>query len=377
MMRKAVKALLPALAATGLTLLGACTAEVYKDEIATFRTSVDKSVDAFDALRTELHAAVVEEHEKELANQGARVQVAGDCTAVITTRLQQDSGCMAEWSEWRAAHAEERGPAPTCIEPGVDPATGRMQFYNMAEIRAAEAEACRLGIAGENEIVRPQRLEIGEYLVNLSKLGVAMKGYARSLGDLADAKDVNELKSTVSDAKTALENLAGRIKDLTNEEVPGSAAIGPVSDLLGTALVRVLEFRRYVALRSVVGRADPIVDAAAKVLSRSSMPLMIHKLRDGGDEFSRKVEVFNDEPVGEAWKRALADARQAQAKYLALYDGHPASTFKAMADAHSALRKALDDPERQFDAMKAAISDFAAKADAAFDALQKIESDGA
>ncbi|MCI0431476.1 MAG: hypothetical protein L0210_13180, partial [Rhodospirillales bacterium] len=292
MARKGVKALLPALAGAGLTLLGACTAEVYKDEIATFRTSVDKSVDAFDALRTELHATVVEEHERELADQGARVQVAGECTAVITARLQQESGCMAEWSEWRAISLEERGPPPTCSEPGVDPATGRMHFYEMAEIRAAEAEACRLGIAGEDDVVRPERLEIGEYLVNLSKLGAAMKGYARSLGDLADAKDANELKSTVGDAKTALESLADRIKDLTNEEVPGRAAIGPVSDLLGTALLRTLEFRRYVALRSVVGRADPIVDAAAKVLGRSSMPLMIPKLRDGGDEFSRKVEVF-------------------------------------------------------------------------------------
>jgi hypothetical protein len=49
----------------------------------------------------------------------------------------------------------------------------------------------------------------------------------------------------------------------------------------------------------------------------------------------------------------------------------PTTAFKAMAEAHHALRTALTDPNRQQESLTEAIEDFAEKAKAAQDAIEK------
>jgi hypothetical protein len=374
-MLKAVTLLSPT-ASVVLFLLSACATHVYQNEIATFKIAVDSTVDAFETLRTEVQADVTANFEKDLASQGAQVATVGDCTVLITSKLQADAACLARWASYRATPSDQRGSEPPCPEPARDPNSQELMFYDLAAIAKMEMAECRLGIRDpDSNVVSIEKLEAGGILENTAELGGKLKEYAGSLAKLADAEDSQELKSAVGDAKTALEKLADRVQELTKEEVPGRAAIGPVSELLGTALIQTLEARRFAALKSVVGRADPVIARVAKILSRHSMPLMIPKLRAMGTDYLKKTEVFNNQPKGEDWIKALVEARQAKDRYITLYNAHPTATFQAMAEAHTVLKEELDNPDKQFDAMKSAIEDFATKAKAAYDVLVKEKSE--
>ncbi len=340
-------------------LLTACATDVYRNDIATFKKSTDDAIDAFESLRTQVQAQTAQDLETSLAEEGVRVGLVGDCTAVVTDRLQRDSSCLARWASYRASLGDAE--QPSCIEPARDLATGAPTFYNLSEIASVEGDLCRLGRL-DGDTVHPDQLLAAGVLETTAQLGEKLKQYAAALGTLANAEDTQALRSAAGDATTALEGLADRVETLTREQIPGRQAIRPVGELIGSALVTTLEARRYAALRSIVGSADPVVENAAAILSRNSMPLMIPRLRKAGDDFVDSVNAFNEQPKGAAWSAAMASAREAQETYLVLYQAHPATAFQAMAVAHAALRNALNDPSRQFDAMKSAISDFATKA---------------
>ncbi len=344
-------------------LLGACTTNVYEDDVASFKTSVDDSVAALDALRVEARTSHSNRIEAALAAEGAKLEPVGDCTGVVTDRLQRDSRCLALWARHRALPEDQRGAAPNCPEPARDPDDSELLFYDLSTVAEAEESACQLGVR-IGDSVTAEALGVEPLLANTALLGAGLQDYAAALVEIADAGDSAELRSTVAEAKAALEKTAGTVAKAAGEPVPGQDAIGPVSDLLGSALLTTLEVRRFRAMRRLVGQADPVVERAAKLLSRNSMPLMIPKLRTAGTDYLRATEVFNDRPTGAQWDRALGDARRAQQHYLALYEGHPSATFAAMAGAHAALKEALEDPSTQFDAMKAAIKEFAARAKA-------------
>jgi hypothetical protein len=61
---------------------------------------------------------------------------------------------------------------------------------------------------------------------------------------------------------------------------------------------------------------------------------------------------------------ALAKARADGKAYTDALDANSSSAFKAMGEAHTALKEALEDPERQFEHMKQQIELFVMQAEA-------------
>lgn len=342
-------------------VLTACSATPYKQEVCIFSTSVQTAVDSFETLRTTQQQAITADLHQRLAASGATVATGIDCTAFITDRLQKDARCMAQWSVFRAAGGKL--PTPSCTEPAFDLKTQTFKPYDFAQYGKAEIKECALGILEDNE-VRPELLNADTLLTNTSGLGQGLKSYAQALEKLVDAKDVDELRSAVGDAKIAVEGLSGETEKATGAKVPRKEAIGPIADLVGSSLTSALEAKRYAALKTITNKAHPVIDQAGAILSRTSMVLMIPGLRSTGTDYLKATEAFNDLPKDDAWQSALQTARSTQAKYFERVNANPSTTFVAMTKTHAALVEGLDDPKRGFETLKLALKDFSSKAKA-------------
>jgi hypothetical protein len=237
-------------------------------------------------------------------------------------------------------------------------------FYEIAELAREEAETCRLGVL-EDGSVRPEILAAGDLLRNTDPLGAELRAYARSLVRLTASQDTDRLISAIGDSRAAILGLGERLETISAGGSDNRQTAGPLVDLVGAIVLAAFESRRYSALRSVVVEADPVIARAARILSRNAMPLMIPKLREKGSRYRDAVDAFRADLRGEAWIRALADARQAREAYLGLYFAHPAATFRAMAEAHATLAKAVSDPGMQIEALKASVGRFVDVATAA------------
>ncbi len=354
-------------------VLVACAADVYKDDILTFKTSVDGAVTAFDGLRDDLQAKIQKDLEDELAKSTQRINFVGIekdgetlfCGDIVETKLTKDTQCMAQWATFRATSEASRGDQPNCVEP---------EGYYVLPL-AEEQQACQLGAELSDEsggvTVDPSKLTEEALLENALELGNGLQGYAAALLELANSEDSEQLRSAVGNAKNSILKLADTVKKVSEKEVLNKETFGPVADLLGTALVQFFEYRRYVAMKGIVEKADGTVIATAQLLTRVSTPPVIPELRKLANDASEKVADVNMAAAGQDYLKKLNAAWKARDSYLAAYARHPSAAFMAMGKAHTALKSALNDPKTQFDNMKDAIKEFAEKAKAVKAAFEK------
>ena len=359
-------------------MVAACTPIVYKDDIAAFSKGVDETATAFDALHAKALEKYKSEKMTEFAEQQAVITVSAGCTSLVTEgRLAKDTRCLAEWAAFRAAPDAKKGTKPACVGASESVRGGEYVFYDLASVAEQEALTCKIGVKRPDGSIDTATIDDSEVLLtNAPKLLPALKGYAAALVGIADAADRTALLESVGKAKEQVIKLGTRIDGLDGKSSPYVSTIGPVSDLVGAALVAILDQRRYRALVAVTSGADPVVTKTAMILSNVAMPMTAIELEDAGVAY---LESFPDpgKPAQseDAWALAYAKARTARDRYLSVFATSPATVFKAMADAHHELTIALSDPSRQYEAVAAAIEDFADKAKAARDAFAKAKAD--
>ncbi|HTS23667.1 MAG TPA: hypothetical protein VMN79_17885 [Casimicrobiaceae bacterium] len=360
-------------------LAAACTPMVYKDDIATFGRGVDDAATAFDALHAKALAKYRSLQFEEFAENEDVITVSRDCTKSVTEgQLAKDTSCLAGWAAYRAAAEATRGPKPACPGASESVRGGDYVFYDLAALGEKEALTCSIGIRRRDGIDTAAIDDAEVLLTNAPKLLPALKGYAAALAGIADAADRTALLESVGKAKDQITRLGTRIDGLDGKTSPYVSTIGPVADLVGTALVAILEQRRYRALVEVTAGADPVVTRAAIILSNVAMPMTALELQDAGlaylGSFPDPGKPARDE---DAWAAAYGKTRAARERYLSLFATSPTPVFKALADAHHELTLALGDPRRQYESVAAAVSDFADKARAAHDAVEKARAGGA
>jgi hypothetical protein len=345
-------------------MVGACSTDVYKTDVGTFKTAVVGAATSFTKARESFREQAQKTLDKSLAAERPRIRFAGACGEIISSQLVKDTACMDEWATYRATPKEQRGSAPRCVEP--------KGYYRLPI--AKERDACAFGAEAGTKI-NPRKVTASEYLQNTAGILESLAAYADALTQISDSKDSEELKSAVGNAKTALETLADRLKGKSGGEFPGKEVAGPVADLGGALLVAYFNYRRYTAMRQIVGDADPVVSEAAQFLSRAAMVLMIPRLFAAGGPLESKTNRVNTTRNGEEYLKRLQDLRDSQSQYLAVYETHLTDVFVKMGEAHASLAKALRDPSTQYDSMKKAIQDFGDKAKAAQAAIEKFQED--
>jgi hypothetical protein len=244
---------------------------------------------------------------------------------------------------------------------------GRLEFYNLKAVEDVERGNCVLGVR-KGDKIDPEPLEGAEVLlVEAPKLISGLKAYGDSLAAIADSEDRDDLVTSAGEAKLALSGLAARVDTLRGSEDQAlETDVGLVGDLVGTALIAGLNYRRYKTLQKVTATANATVQQAAMVLSQVSMPMVTIELQDAGEEYLDKVAQTNDRQ-GPAWRAAYAQARHARDTYLEMFAVSPTPVFESMARAHNELVQALRDPKRHQDALQKSLKDFVSKANAAYE----------
>lgn len=348
---------------TVATLLAGCgSTSVFKEETAAYSVSVDKSVDAFDALRRETQISLTESYLEDFAEDRVKIIPAGACGEVVESKLQRDARCLAEWSGYRANGST--GSAPGCVEPS--------GFYVLSATE--ERSNCRFGVLDEETgAVDVGALPPEAVLAQTAEIGAALKSYAGGLAKLAAAEDAAALKASLKDLTENAQSLSDALKAATDKALFDKSKFGPIADLISAGLTAGLEHRRLSAMRKIVAEADPVVNESAQYLSRASLPLVIPALREKANEISAAINAVNNARNESEYKAAYVKAEKARREYLSAYASHPSSAFEAMAKAHGDLAKALADPERQFAQMKQSLEDFYKKADAVAKAFKRTE----
>lgn len=335
--------------------LAACAPEVYRDDVGRFAGGVTAATDTFALLQSEDLARQQAEFQDEIVTRHAAVGLTDACQDLLL-KLQGDAACLADWAAFRRGVRER----PACPEPE--------GFYTLPPDAGA---SCRLG-AESGSGFRPAGPEPALAYPLLGELNRRLQAYATGLAEITAADDGAALTSAVGDARDALVRVDQRVGEVSGRPATANLAVGPVADLLGSALTTALEARRYQALRTIVTRADPVVRDAAMLLSRAAMPLLVRaRLRPAQEALQNAAErARRSGPNDPEYSGRVAAAAQALAFYRAQLAADPSAVFAAMADAHAKLAAAINDPRTQFEAMRSAVGDFAAKAKAAYEAVK-------
>ena len=349
-----------------------CSTTPYKNDIATFKTSVEASMTAFELLDKRAAASIEADRMRALANVMPKVDVSDACTAwndSVEQQIQADIACLADWADHRAA-AQPGASPPSCNGASDAVKQGKELYYDFGPLRAKEAEACELLVHSDGGKLAAAAPPISSLVEETPKLAGALREYASALADIADAADKEALNSAIASAKVQITGLA---EVVSKKNGGSSTAAGPISDLVGSMLVAALERRRLKALQSTTAEADEFVSTAARLLANASVPMTYVEIGQAKKRFLASVPGGRSAKGAEEWKTWYAASIDERSKYLAAYQDSPIAAFQAMAKAHTRLKDALADPKRQYEAVKQAIADFAAKAEAVKDAVEAAQ----
>ena len=357
--------------------LSACSPYIYKNDVKKFAEGVDQATGAFNGLHDRVRKIYTDQELNLLATQGEPLRISEECTGVTTFdsqgnpgQLVADTRCLSMWSEWRSTDKHQRGDPPECPKnTSIAVREGRLAYYDFETLGKEESQRCELGVKTVDKKVDPRPLKEAEVLlVETPRLLQVLRAYGYSLAAIAGAEDRDALQSSVDEAKQAINGLAARVDKITGDDKQTlTVSVGLVGDLVGTALIAGLDYRRYKALQNVTAAADPSIQRAAMLLSQVSMPMVTIELQNAGAVYLDKVSVTNDRPKNQDWRAAYANARKARGAYLDLFNIGPSAVFQSMGDAHKELTKALQDSKRQRDALQESLQDFISKANSAYE----------
>jgi transcription initiation factor IIF auxiliary subunit len=341
-----------------LIVMCACSPVVYKKEVSVFSQGVENVTSAFEKLRQESIEMDQQDLDDLFAKSLTDIDVSDECSDLVS-KLQKQANCFGKWAKYLAGEGEK----PTmCEEP--------IGFF---ELPIDFAQKCQIGPIDAEGRIDPSKFEAEPVLRQTAVMSNKLSEYASALSEIADSKDIEELQSALGEAKAAITEVADHYKDLTDKEVPNAQAIGPISELLSTVAVTTLEWRRFNAMKEIVNKADPTVTAAGKRLSINTMPVVFKtRIRPAQVNLVEAAEEFNPEILTTGnYPSKLKSIREAYTIYIQQLENDPSSAFKAMVNAHTALKDALNDPKTRYENMQAKIKIFYEKAKAVHDALDK------
>jgi hypothetical protein len=362
-----------------LLMLG-CTPYIYEAEVTTFRDAVNQSAAAFRGFndRAQANYKQIVLHDPAVAGTPittTSLECANPAPRVEDDSLMADAFCLRDWVEWRAGPSTE--PTPKCrgdVTPAI--ARGELVPPPVSNYYRSQVEQCELGLMLDDGPPDRETLQEAQAFYDESlQLLPALAGYADALAGIVSAEDRDQLRASVGQAKTAIDKQIQQVNDLAGEERVPPAAVGGVGELLGAGLLGILDYRRLQALRNVVHQADPTISASANLLSQLSLPLLLSErnlkakaLEDSVVAANNLKERFPDPQARErAWFAAYAHVQSKRDAYLETLENSPTELFAAMAEAHTRLDDRLQDSSVPYEELRAALTDFLARAEAAYE----------
>ncbi|MEW7988608.1 MAG: hypothetical protein AB2799_22680 [Candidatus Thiodiazotropha sp.] len=382
-----------------VTIIAGCSATPYKKEVDTFSKSVTTAVTTLEKVRLEEQAYARKLEDEVTAEQGIDLTTDPSCSESLVDALRTHIDCMAIWANHEKAvrAGDTNREPPDCTDPAYDMEKKIFTYYPFDSLKKQEVERCELFAKNRDTGKTFKFRDNLKFGPNTEKVSAGLLAYASALGEITDAKDVEELKSAVDSAKTALENLAKSVEERTSESIDKKTLLGPLSNLTKSFLSGILERMRYSALKETTASAQFIIEQSGAILSRSAVPIMYTRIRDTGQAYTDAIVDFNyTEPkflevkidprckdtklescanlkVYEPWHKAKQKVEEKKDAYFALLNSHPADLLPKMTKAHNELIKALKEPKRRIDSFRRSLSDFSTQVKAMKKAIDETK----
>ncbi|HEV2629450.1 MAG TPA: hypothetical protein VGV41_12495 [Pseudolabrys sp.] len=302
-------------------LLAACTAASFKQPIAGFADATKAASTSVDAYSKTIDAAAQDEKIDEVIAKPSRIEIPhGDCRI-------NSKGCRP---------MVRIGSVTTPLAP--TPTTPKLKML----------------VAG-----------LVTYSTNLTAIG-----NAETQSDLASA--INATRAQTVGLAKAIDGLESQRSPHAGKLEPTvTAYASPIADAVTLGLGLALEQLKLAALREATGRMDEIFPVATRICAEYA----VSGLNISKDGLFKSFEDANTVVVGPKVTAKQVEALQSAAAALdAALATDPKKVFADLRKAHSALTRALNDPQPSLDELWVAlqqISDDAVKIEAISAALDK------
>lgn len=284
--------------------LGACSPYAYREEIATFGSGVDSSVQAFGALRPAYTAWATEQRDRDLLRGFAASGV----------RPSTSDGCEELRARYEAAFAATGAPAGDLLT-------------------AEDYAGCH--------VTPVPRVDPDAGLPNIEGLGLALQAYVGALEAVTRVDDEAALEQSFGELNASATALLATVnEELAKKNRPQVEAVGALVYQSGLTYLRQ---RRFAALRRAVNDYDAAVARAADLLAEAAFhiygPTLTAKKQALEAAENRAVTVTADSYVA-VWR----DIDRARDAYVQAFQDSPVYAFIAIKTTHRALRESLNDP---------------------------------
>jgi hypothetical protein len=341
---------------TIVIVVSSCTSTVYKPEVDKFSKGVVSASASFDQLVAANVAQDFKDRNAVLVASNKQLLLSDSCDA-LRQHIREQNECLASWS----LHRQDPSSAkPTCNEP-----------KPFAPLIPAESSDCELGTF-QNNTFRAFPTASAEDSKNHRRLADALTVYAAQLGDIVSSKDAEELDAATADAGMAVKSLHSQIVPADPTAKP-PLDIGPIADLIGAGLRAGLEAKRFQQLKRVAEKADPIVQQASARLSTYATQLYAINIIQPSLTAADNAAIRADPNPPETFPARVETAALRKREYDAVVAVEPSQVFKAVSDAHQELVHALNNPSRQYEALRTAVANLTEKVNALAAVLRKPE----
>lgn len=340
-------------AALLVIVVGGCTPTAYKSDVEKFSNDIGSATSSFNQLIDNNISRDYVDRNSLFVAGNQRLALNTAC-ADIERYIEAQNECLRDWSLYRQ---DPSGAKPTCSEPDA--------FSPLPD----ELKKCEIGSMQGSTLVEAPTVTVADSQ-NHRRLADALARYATQLGAIVSAQDGEDLEAAAAEAAAAAQSLRDKLL-AANPPAEPPPDIGPIASFVGTGLRIALEARRFHLLKDVAERADPIVEQASGRLSTYANQLYyINELEPAFKAADAAALRAVPEPSG-TFPARVEDATRLHRDYMTKLSITPGDVFKAVADAHHELVAALNDPSRQYDALKKSVTELAEKAKALADALQE------
>ena len=218
-------------------------------------------------------------------------------------------------------------------------------------------------------LLNGQPVQSSDLAPNGPKLLAAFIEYGKGLQQLAAAKDISDLNSSVDNLNSALESIA----KTSGATAAQASVVSSSLDLIHWFLGQYLEYKRVEALRSSIIAGDQAVQQGVPLLEAEAGTLQkIAATYEPGQLQSMvlAVSLARGEPLGQRTELER-DTVSYQQSIKHLMETDPVAPFEQLKSAHAKLLVAAEASDFSASDLKTALTDFYKKAKALYDAVNK------
>ncbi len=189
----------------------------------------------------------------------------------------------------------------------------------------------------------------------------ALAEYAEALDAITSAEDREAFDHAAATLEQSVDGLAGRV-------APGAPGVGPLVALFSFVTGTYLDQRRFVALRSAVDEADPVLvelrEPFALTFEEMAKAQRRYLLIEGNEVAARLDRKAGVPPTDQVYAANLRELERIAVAEETLALSEPRTAVDDMVAAHGELRRALDEGRGQDKEVIKAINAFVERAKA-------------